>query len=444
MSTFSTHNISGYSTAKALPDGMTLDNTVIGSITPKAGTFTTLTAESLVLSEPERIDVSASVIAASVGGQTDATQLTAQYNLITTATLDFSSVKLATAAAGLVQIVKNSTNKIVAVFPGTSDSINELSANQAIYLAPGAEVRFVAIDGTTWETRTSLNVSSPSSAKGSFVVKASDNADNYTTTVTNAEQSASRIYSIPDAGADSEFLMAKGDSNIEGKKTFTDFFYVGTDDSVTAAAGGGQESATGLTKAVNVITICASDRDSVKLTNAIQGLSQVVINATSQFVEVYPPIGESIDDLSSNQPISLAANSLLTFTSGTTGTWSSAGIVKKDGSYTTGTTSTVFAAGELTGASFVIYNNTKSSPGSVATRTAAEMFLDDPYARVGGSYILRIINNQGTGDLTITAGTGVTLTGSGVSATNKFRDYLVTYTSTTTLTIQSIGVGSDT
>lgn len=38
-----TQSISGYSTQRALPDGMYMDNTIIGSNTAVAGTFTTLT-----------------------------------------------------------------------------------------------------------------------------------------------------------------------------------------------------------------------------------------------------------------------------------------------------------------------------------------------------------------------------------------------------------------
>lgn len=42
-----TESISGVSTANALPDGMTMDNTVIGSITPAAGTFTTISGTTI-------------------------------------------------------------------------------------------------------------------------------------------------------------------------------------------------------------------------------------------------------------------------------------------------------------------------------------------------------------------------------------------------------------
>lgn len=110
--------------------------------------------------------------------------------------------------------------------------------------------------------------------------------------------------------------------------------------------------------------------------------------------------------------------------------------------FTTGTTTTTFAAGQLTGAPFVNYTNTQGTPGSIATRTATEMFGDDPTARVGTSYLLRVTNGQGTGTLTITAGSGVTLTGTATVAINSWREFIVTYTSATALVIQNVGTGT--
>lgn len=110
--------------------------------------------------------------------------------------------------------------------------------------------------------------------------------------------------------------------------------------------------------------------------------------------------------------------------------------------FSTGTTTTTFAAGQLTGADFTVYTNTQGTPGSIATRTATEMFGDDATAVVGRSYHLRIVNGQGTGTLTVTAGSGVTLTGTATVAANTWRDFVVTYTSATALTIQNVGVGT--
>lgn len=113
-----------------------------------------------------------------------------------------------------------------------------------------------------------------------------------------------------------------------------------------------------------------------------------------------------------------------------------------DAKFSTGTTTTTFAAGQLTGARFVNYTNTQGTPGSIATRTATEMFGDDPTAKIGNSYRLRITNGQGTGTLTVTAGGGVTLTGTATVAVNTWREFIVTYTSATALVMQNVGTGT--
>lgn len=110
--------------------------------------------------------------------------------------------------------------------------------------------------------------------------------------------------------------------------------------------------------------------------------------------------------------------------------------------FNTGTTTTTFTAGQLTGANDVVYNNSGATPGSIATRTAALMIADIPNAAVGQTWRLRVINGQGTGTLTITAGTGVTLTGTMTVAANTWRDFVCTYTAAGAITIQNAGVGT--
>lgn len=113
--------------------------------------------------------------------------------------------------------------------------------------------------------------------------------------------------------------------------------------------------------------------------------------------------------------------------------------------FATGTTTTTFAAGQLTGGATAVYTNTGATPGSIATRTATQMIADMPFdVVVGTSWLLRVINGQGTGTLTITAGGGVTLTGTMTVAANTFRDFICTVTATGTpaITIQNAGVGT--
>lgn len=100
-------------------------------------------------------------------------------------------------------------------------------------------------------------------------------------------------------------------------------------------------------------------------------------------------------------------------------------------------------AGAITGAAFVIWRNTGATPGAQTVRTAAQMLADFPGAYVGMSYMLRIVNT-GSGTLTLTADGGATVTIPTHAAvlTNTFVDYVVTFNTATTATIQSVGAGT--
>lgn len=405
--------------------------------TPRKATVNAITSSSQVIS------VTTGITAFAGGGQTSATALTTEYNLVTTCATNFDSVKLLTAAAGDIQTVKNSGAAILSVFPNTGDSINSMAVNLSIDIPVGGEVTFLAINATVWHTQTTLDLVSPSTQKGNLVIKASDSAGNTQTLITNASQAAARTYTIPDAGASASFGMTEGAQTLNGVQTFGALNLHKATNAITAFAGGGQGSATALTSTINSITTCATAADSVKLPAATAGSVVQVSNLGAAYASVFPASGDLIDSLAANTSISLSVGYSIIFTCSVTGSWKSVIPSPAGAKYTTGTTTTTFAAGQLTGASFVVYNNTQGTPGSIATRTAAQMFTDDPYARVGGTYRLRVINNQGTGTLTITAGSNVTLTGTMTIAINTYRDFIVTYTTAAALVIQQCGIGTD-
>lgn len=102
-----------------------------------------------------------------------------------------------------------------------------------------------------------------------------------------------------------------------------------------------------------------------------------------------------------------------------------------------------FPAGALTGAAFTVVSNTAANPGNLTTRTAAQMLADFPQARVGMSYMVRIINGQATGTATIVGDASVTVTGTATIAPNSYRDFVVTFNSATTATMQNAGGGAN-
>lgn len=117
-------------------------------------------------------------------------------------------------------------------------------------------------------------------------------------------------------------------------------------------------------------------------------------------------------------------------------------LIQPESKFTTASvTATTFAAGQLTGAGYTVFMNTNAAPGTCTTRTATQMFADITGAFSGLAYTLRLVQT-GAGTMTLGAGTGVTLTGTMTIPTNTTRDFVVTFTSATTLTIQAIGTGT--
>lgn len=92
-------------------------------------------------------------VAAAGSAQGDAAAIVEGFTLVSAAD-DTKGVLLPSAVAGMICIVKSSvSNKILKVYPNTSDAINALSANAAISLASGPTIAaFIAYDATTWYT----------------------------------------------------------------------------------------------------------------------------------------------------------------------------------------------------------------------------------------------------------------------------------------------------
>ena len=101
-------------------------------------------------------------------------------------------------------------------------------------------------------------------------------------------------------------------------------------------------------------------------------------------------------------------------------------------------------AAVITGGGAVVVLQTNATPGTQTTRTALQLFGDDPTSTIGGGYLLRI-SNSGAGTLTLAGGTNVTVTGTATVATTTFRDFVVIYGGTLavpTVTITNIGTGT--
>lgn len=211
---------------------------------------------------------------------------------------------------------------------------------------------------------------------------------------------------------------------------------------ITAFATGGQTNATALTGTVNRVTVCATIGDSVKLPTSVAGMQVTVINSGATGVDIFPATGDLIDTLAANTAIRVATGSSVTFNCAVAGTWISTQLRLPYAKFTTTAAASPLtaAAGDLSGAAVTNFTITTNGAFALTTRTATQMFNDTPNAKVGDAYLLSI-SNFGNNTVTITAGGGVTLTGTATIATLIVRYYIITFTTATALVMQNIGAG---
>jgi len=89
----------------------------------------------------------------------------------------------------------------------------------------------------------------------------------------------------------------------------------------------------------------------------------------------------------------------------------------------------------------VIMNNTGGTPGTYTTRAAAQMVADSNF-KGGETYVLFLNNFQGTGTLTLAAGSNVTVSGTATVAVNTGRLFTVVVNAgATAITITGLAFG---
>ena len=114
----------------------------------------------------------------------------------------------------------------------------------------------------------------------------------------------------------------------------------------------------------------------------------------------------------------------------------------------TATASETMTGTEMSGAAqvFLNFTGTFGAGGALTLPTVANLIKALPSvvqaSPVGITWQLRIINTGTTQTLTVTTNTGWTLSGTQTIANNTWRDFVVTITSATTASIQSVGVGT--
>lgn len=106
-----------------------------------------------------------------------------------------------------------------------------------------------------------------------------------------------------------------------------------------------------------------------------------------------------------------------------------------------GTTQTLTAA-MVTGGAFTAHVSASGSTPSLTMPTAAALIAGIPGFQIGQSYLLRVINTN-SGTATIVTNTGITTTGTLTLATETWREFVITMTGAATLSMVSVGTGTN-
>lgn len=118
-------------------------------------------------------------------------------------------------------------------------------------------------------------------------------------------------------------VTVDGVLNKDGAITSTIPNKYSTEVGITAFAGGGQGSATQLTKEINQLGAVATTGDSVKLPSAEAGLTITVINSDVNAADVFPFTGDIIDSNGLNVAVSVLPGTVAVFTCISGNTWKS-------------------------------------------------------------------------------------------------------------------------
>jgi hypothetical protein len=145
-------------------------------------------------------------------------------------------------------------------------------------------------------------------------------ADGFETTLTTVDPTADRSVSLPDATG---IIVLKDTTDTLTNKTLTTPALNGAvvnNNNAVSAAGSDQAGATALTVDYNVVTTVASSTG-VKLPTATAGRRIIIVNKGANTLSIYPATGGTIDALSANAAIQVAANGSIELMASSTTQW---------------------------------------------------------------------------------------------------------------------------
>jgi hypothetical protein len=181
---------------------------IVTANTVAANTVNARTVNTRTLSATTSIDTPSLSTSTLFTNTLTATNATITGTLTTSGSLGFDSLTL-TAPTNQLTL---STTTINCPTPASARLYQIPDAGVNTFFLMGAGSQIIA-GSKTFQVTLNLNPSTNQLRLGSFVGN--------TTTINSPAPAASRIYTIPDAGTDSSFVMADGAQTINGVKTFT-------------------------------------------------------------------------------------------------------------------------------------------------------------------------------------------------------------------------------
>lgn len=357
---------------------------------PTTGIFTFPANISLPINGLMYESAADTITAFAAGGQSSATQITNEVNRVTVAANPGSSVKLPLALAGLTIYLVNAAPNSIQVFGTGTDTIDSIAAATGVSQMVNSVVIFTCTVTGKWFT------------------------DGLATGY---------------AGNGLQTLQ------------FADGI---------SAAGTSQPTGTQLTAAINNVTTVGTGAG-VNLPASSPGLTITVQNNGANPLLVYPFQGatDTINGVAATQGVLILPGSIANFNCTTAGAWTVQPASTKDAVFNTNTstTSATLTAGNVSGGVASVDLQMTGTLGAGAnaqlpTVSALVAVLHAP--TVGTSYRLRITNaSAGAFAWTVTTNTGWgTLNGTMTINQNTWREFVVTLTTLTTATLQSVATGT--
>ena len=330
----------------------------------------------------------------------------------------------------------------------THDSVT-LNNRLVLSFDEGTNTFSLKIDGTTLMSGTATAITLALANIMTFAnagLKIQDSNADAIVTISPGNESADRVLSIPVLGAADTIMTLGTAQTVSGVKTYSAINMESAGNALTAFAGGGQGSATALTKRLNFIGTCATAGDSVRLPTSVAGEWVFVYNGGAAAAQVFGASTDTINGVATATGVPLPANQGALFFCNAAGTWLAPTLrdAIPEAQYAAASNTTNFTAtgAQVAGAQDVTLECTGAlgSGQALTLPTAAAIVAALPNAYVGKTYKLRIINRSaGAFAWTVTTNTGLTLTGTMTIAQNTYRDFVVTLTSLSAIVFQSLG-----